>query len=156
RIGDICRIKGQEENILHGFGLVIGLRGTGDSDMKATQRALGHYMELLGHGSGTGQGGQPVTEGVRGGKNLAVVYVTAVVPQGGAQQGDLLDCLVSATTAKSIDGGLLMLTELKGPVPGDKTVYALAKGLVSIDDPARPQSGRVPMGCQLERKIENE
>ena len=156
RIGDICRIKGQEENILHGFGLVIGLRGTGDSDMKATQRALAHYMELLGHRIGTGQGGQPLTEELKSVKNVALVYVTAVVPQGGAQQGDLLDCLVSATTAKSIDGGLLMLTELKGPVPGDKTVYALAKGLVSIDDPARPQSGRVPMGCQLERKIENE
>ena len=41
RVGDICRIKGQEENILHGFGLVTGLKGTGDSDMKATQRAAG-------------------------------------------------------------------------------------------------------------------
>jgi len=48
-----------------------------------------------------------------------------------------------------------MLTEMYTAIPGDKTVYALAKGLVSLDDPARPQSGRVPLGCQLERKVEN-
>src|SRR5262249_29616558 len=156
RIGDICRIKGQEENILHGFGLVIGLKGTGDADMKATQRALAHYMELLGHRIATGQGGQPVTDELKSVKNVALVYVTATVPAGGARQGDLLDCIVSATSAKSIEGGNLMLTELRGPVPGDRTVFALAKGLVSIDDSARPQTGRVPLGCQLERKVENE
>jgi flagellar P-ring protein precursor FlgI len=48
-----------------------------------------------------------------------------------------------------------MLTELFGPVPGDKKVFALAKGQISIDDQARPQSGRVLLGCQLERKVEN-
>src|SRR4051794_1650007 len=153
RIGDICRIKGQEENILVGMGLVVGLKGTGDSDMKATQRALAHFMDMIGHRLGPGQGGQPVLDELKGAKNVALVYVTAVVPQGGAQQGDNLDCIVSAVSAKSLDGVNLMLTELKGPVPGDKTIYALAKGLVSVDDPNRPQSGRVPLGCQLERKI---
>jgi flagellar P-ring protein precursor FlgI len=63
--------------------------------------------------------------------------------------------MVSAVSAKSIDGGYLMLTELFGPVPGDKKVYALAKGAVSIDDLTRPQTGRVLLGCQLERKVEN-
>src|SRR3954469_5425042 len=90
RIGDICRIKGQEENILHGFGLVIGLKGTGDSDMKATQRALAHYMELLGHRVPTGQAGQPNVDELKSVKNVALVYVTATVPPGGAQQGDML------------------------------------------------------------------
>jgi flagellar P-ring protein FlgI len=156
RIGDICRIKGQEENILHGFGLVIGLKGTGDADMKATQRALAHYMELLGHRVGTGQGGQPSIEELKSVKNVALVYVTATVPAGGAQQGDLLDCNLSASSAKSLDGGYLMLTEMKGPVPGDKTVYAVARGYVSIDDPSRPQTARVAVGCQVEKKIENE
>jgi flagellar P-ring protein precursor FlgI len=156
RISDICRIKGQEENIVHGFGLVIGLKGTGDADMKATQRALAHYMELLGHRVGTGQGGQPSIDELKSVKNVALVYVTAIVPAGGAQQGDLLDCNLSASSAKSLDGGYLMLTELKGPVPGDKTVYALAKGLVSIDDAAKPQTGRVAVGCQVEKRIENE
>ena len=57
RIADICRIKGQEENILHGFGLVMGVKGTGDTEMMATQRALAHYMEVLGHHMGKGQTG---------------------------------------------------------------------------------------------------
>jgi flagellar P-ring protein precursor FlgI len=48
-----------------------------------------------------------------------------------------------------------MLTELYGPVPGDKTVYGLAKGLVSIDDATKPQTGRIPVGCQLEAKFQN-
>jgi flagellar P-ring protein FlgI len=155
RIGDICRVKGQEENLLHGFGLVTGLKGTGDSDMRATQRAMAHYMELLGHHVGKGQTGQPSFDELKNIKNVALVYVTATVPAGGAQQGDLLDCMLSASSAKSLDGGYLMLTELFGPVPGDKQVYALAKGQVSIDDASKPQSGRVLLGCQVERKVEN-
>ena len=96
RIADICRIKGQEENILHGFGLVMGVKGTGDSDMKATQRALAHYMEVLGHHLGKGQTGQTSFDELKNVKNVALVYVTATVPTGGAQQGDLLDCYISA------------------------------------------------------------
>ena len=49
-----------------------------------------------------------------------------------------------------------MLTESAGPVPGDKHVYALAKGQVAVDDVTKPQTGRVLLGCQLEKKIENE
>src|SRR4051812_23845741 len=156
RIGDICRIKGQEENILVGMGLVVGLKGTGDTDMKATQQALAHVMEVFGHRPAAAQGNQPAIDQLKGAKNVALVYVRAVVPPGGAQQGDSLDCIVSAVGAKSLDGGDLMLTEMKGPVPGDKTIYALARGLVSIDDKDRPQSGRVPLGCQIERKISND
>lgn len=156
RIGDICRIKGQEENFVHGFGLVIGVKGTGDADFKAMQRALARYMELLGHRVGSGQNTQPSAEELKNVKNVAIVYVTATVPAGGAQQGDLIDCNLSAVGAKSLEGGYLMLTELRGPLPGDKTVYALAKGFVSLDDPAKPQTARIALGCQVEQKIENE
>ncbi len=155
RVGDICRIKGQEENILHGMGLVTGLKGTGDTDMKATQRALAHYMELLGHHLAKGDKGQTNFDELKNIKNVALVYIVATVPPGGAQQGDVLDCFVSAPGAKSLDGGYLMLTEMFGPVPGDKTVYALAKGQISIDDPQKPTSGRLLLGCQVEKKIEN-
>lgn len=156
RVGDICRIKGQEENILVGMGLVVGLKGTGDSDMKSTQQALGHFMEMLGHGPAGAKGAQANFDQLKGAKNVALVYVTATVPPGGAQQGDNLDCIVSAVGAKSLEGGNLMLTEMKGPVPGDKTIYALAHGLVSVDDKDKPQTGRIPLGCQMERKIGNE
>src|SRR4029078_1553180 len=155
RVGDICRIKGQEENVLHGMGLVTGLKGSGDSDMKATQRALAHYMELLGHHLAKGDKGQTNFDELKNVKNVALVYIVATVPPGGAQQGDALDCFVSAPGAKSLEGGYLMLTEMFGPIPGDKTAHALAKGQVSIDDVQRPQSGRVLLGSQVERKIEN-
>lgn len=156
RIGDICRVKGQEENTLHGFGLVVGLKGTGDSDSKATQRALSRYMELMGHRLGSDLKGQTQLEELKSVKNVALVFVTATVPPGGAQQGDLLECRVSAVSAKSLEGGTLMLTELHGPIPGDKAVYALANGLVSIDDVAKPQSGRIALGCQMEKSFTNE
>ncbi len=156
QIGDICRIKGQEENTLHGIGLVVGLKSTGDTDNKMTLRALARYMEILNHRVGTSQGGQPQLEELKSAKNVALVWVRATVPAGGAQQGDSLDCTISAISAKSLDGGELMLTELYGPSPSDETVYALARGQVSIDDLARPQTGRIPLGCQLEKKIENQ
>jgi flagellar P-ring protein precursor FlgI len=155
RIGDICRIKGQEENVLQGIGLVTGLKGTGDGDMKTTTRALSHYLEVLGHRVGTSATGQPMLEELKGAKNVALVFVTATVPAGGAQQGDSLDCVISAFGAKSLDGGQLMLTEMYGPIPGERTVYGLARGLVSLDDVSRPQIGRLPLGCQVERKVEN-
>jgi flagellar P-ring protein precursor FlgI len=105
---------------------------------------------------GTSAQGQPMFEELKNVKNVALVFVTAVVPPGGAQQGDRLDCIVSAGSAKSLEGGQLMLTEMKGPLPEDKTVYGLATGLISIDDSLRPQTGRIALGCQLERKLENE
>lgn len=156
RLSDICRVKGQEENVLHGFGLVVGLKGTGDGDSKATMRALARYMEHMGHRVASDTKGQLMIDELRTAKNVALVFVSATVPAGGALQGDLLDCTVSAVSAKSLEGGNLMLTELHGPLPGDKTIYGLARGQISVDDQARPQTGKVARGCQLEQKFENE
>jgi flagellar P-ring protein precursor FlgI len=155
-IGDFCRIKGQEENTLHGMGLVVGLRGTGDGDNKATLRALARYMELMGQRLSADPKGQPQITELKNVKNVAMVFVTATVPPGGAQQGDLLDCTISAISAKSIEGGYLMLTELHGPLPADKTVYGLASGAVSVEDQLRPQTGTISLGCQVETKFQNE
>jgi flagellar P-ring protein precursor FlgI len=156
KLSDVCRVKGQEENTLHGMGLVVGLKGTGDGDSKATLRALARYMELMGHRIGNDPRGQLMLDELKGVKNVALVFLTVTVPPGGAQQGDLLDCKISALSAKSLEGGYLMLTELHGPVPGDKTVYGLAKGQVSIDDIIKPQTGTIAGGCQVEQKFQNE
>ena len=156
KLSDVCRIKGQEENTLHGMGLVVGLKGTGDSDSKTTMRALARYMELMGHRIGNDPRGQVMLDELKGVKNVAMVFITVTVPAGGSQQGDLLDCKVSAMSAKSLEGGYLMLTELHGPVPGDKTVYGLAKGQISIDDIIKPQTGTIAGGCQVEQKFQNE
>lgn len=157
KIGDLCRIKGQEENLLHGVGLVVGLKGSGDTDSKFTQRALARYMELMGHRLGTDAKGQLALDELKGVKNVALVSVSATVPPGGAQQGDLLDCAVSAMSAKSLAGGTLLLTEMRGPRPDDKTIYGLAKGLVSLDDAAAsPQTGHISLGLQIETRFQNE
>lgn len=156
KLSDVCRVKGQEENTLHGMGLVVGLKGTGDGDSKATMRALARYMELMGHRIGNDPRGQMMLDELKGVKNVALVFLTVTVPPGGAQQGDLLDCKLSALSAKSLEGGYLMLTELHGPVPGDKTVYGIAKGQISVDDIVKPQTGTVAGGCQVEQKFQNE
>jgi flagellar P-ring protein FlgI len=156
KIGDLCRIKGQEENTLHGIGLVGGLKGTGDGDNKQTMKSLARYMELMGHRIGADAKGQPSYDDLKGVKNVALVFVSATVPPGGAQQGDLLDCTVSAMSAKSLSGGHLLLTEMRGPRPDDKTVYGLAKGAISLDDLASPQTGKVSLGLQVEARFQNE
>jgi flagellar P-ring protein FlgI len=156
KIGDLCRIKGQEENTLHGVGLVVGLKGTGDGDNKLTLRALARYMELMGHRLGSDAKGQTSLDELKGVKNVALVSVSATVPPGGAQQGDLLDCTVSAMSAKSLEGGQLLLTEMRGPRPDDKMVYGLAKGQISIDDLASPQTGKISLGLQIEGRFQNE
>lgn len=155
KLGDLCRIKGQEENTLHGMGLVIGLKGTGD-DSKATMRALARYMELMGHKLGADAKGQTALEELKGVKNVALVSVTATVPPGGAQQGDQLDCTVSAMSAKSLVGGQLLLTEMRGPRNDDRIIYGLAKGQISPDDVASPQTGKISLGVQVESRFQNE
>src|SRR6185295_16715759 len=156
KLGDLCRIKGQEENTLHGIGLVGGLKGTGDGDNKQTMKALARYMELMGHRTGTTPKGDVALDDLKGIKNVALVFVSATVPPGGAQQGDLLDCTISAIGAKSLVGGQLLLTEMRGPRPDDKTVYGLAKGPISIEDAASPQTGRISQGLQVEARFQNE
>src|SRR5262245_66500734 len=86
-IGDFCRIKGQEENTLHGMGLVVGLRGTGDGDNKATLRALARYMELMGHRLAANPQGQPQIEELKSVRKVDLVFVTAIVTPGGTQHG---------------------------------------------------------------------
>ena len=48
RVRDVCRVKGQEENTIHGLGLVVGLKGTGDTNAATTMRSLARMMELMG------------------------------------------------------------------------------------------------------------
>ncbi len=94
RIGDICRIKGQEENTLMGLGVVVGLKGTGDGDSEITMRHIASVKQQTGGQLTTDQKGLLNTKELKGIKNVATVMVTARVPAGGAQQGDKLDCTI--------------------------------------------------------------
>src|SRR5687768_6729112 len=114
RIRDICRIKGQEENTLHGMGLVVGLKGTGNTD-GPTLRALAKMLEAMGSPLAPPGKGQSPTDELKNTKNVAMVMVTATIPPEGARQGEKLNCTVSAVGAKSLQGGVLIMTPLVGP-----------------------------------------
>ena len=72
-------------------------------------------MQLMGSNISTDTQGFPKLDEIDKAGNVALVFVTANVPIAGAQQGDTMDCTISAISAKSLDGGILMLTPLLGP-----------------------------------------
>ena len=151
---NICRIKGQEENVLRGLGLVIGLSGTGEANDPATMRALARSMEIMGSASPqTGLPGAESLQELRRIKNASLVWVSATVPATGARRGDKLDCRVSAINGKSLAGGSLAFAALQGPNVADSRVYALAEGLIQLDTPEQPNVGRIHSGCQMEEDV---
>jgi len=153
KLGDMCRLKGQEVNTLQGLGLVVGLRGTGDSGAAPTARALARMMQLMGGQVALDSAGSLNLSDIKDAKNVALVFVTVKVPGVGAQQGDQLDVSVNAISAKSLDGGYLMLTPLLGPRADNPKVYALAQGPLSVSPDGPPTTARIQGGCKLESTI---
>jgi len=146
-------VKGQEVNTLHGFGLVVGLNGTGDGDKPAT-RMLAQSMSRMGANVGRdAEGALDLTE-LKNAKNVALVFVTAEVPATGGRQGGRINCEVSAVSAKSLSGGTLLMTPLLGSHPSDRTIYASASGAITIEDAGRPTVGRAHRGGQLTEDFE--
>ena len=139
-IKDISNIVGIRENQLIGHGLVVGLPGTGDKSkftMQSLQNLLRNsYIKI------------PTTQ--INSKNIATVMVTASLPPF-ARQGDKLKLNISSIgDAKSIDGGQLLLTQLKGV---DGKVYALAQGKI-IANPDVATSGYIYDGAIVENEID--
>ena len=152
QLKNICRIKGQEGNVLRGLGLVVGLNGTGEAGDGPTMRAIARSMEIM--------GSPLMLNGPNGGldelrniKNAALVMVTAEIPATGTRRGDKLDCYVSALNGKSLEGGRLAFASLQGPNTQDTRVYALCQGQVSIDNDEQPMVGVVHGGCQMEADV---
>src|SRR5215207_6840751 len=79
RLKNICRIKGQEENVLRGWGLVVGLNGTGEANDGPTMRAVARAMEILGNPVAQIEARPAAFEELRKMKNVAMVLVTAKV-----------------------------------------------------------------------------
>jgi flagellar P-ring protein precursor FlgI len=150
---NICRVKGQEENTVQGLGLVVGLSGTGDSSSHLpTIRALAAAMKLL----GSPIGDQGVLE-LKNVKNVALVYVSATIPSAGARQGDQIDCTISSIgDCKSLAGGVLVPTMLVGPDRTNDQVYAMAEGLLALDDPLKTTVAHIHHGCRLEENFYNQ
>ena len=154
KLRNICRIKGQEENTLHGIGLVVGLNGTGESNDISTMRAMNQALELLGNPvSSTGRFDPAAQEALRKMKNVAMVVVTATVPATGVRSGEKLDCHVSAVNGKSLLGGRLAFASLRGPNTQNTDVFALCQGAIQIEDPSHPTVGLIQDGCKMERDV---
>jgi flagellar P-ring protein FlgI len=156
KLRDICRLKGQEINVLQGLGLVAGLKGTGDPKTKPTARALARMMQLMGGQMSTDAKGKLLIEDVADSTNVALAFVTVRLPPVGAQSGDRLDCTVSAINAKSLDGGYLMLTPLLGPRSDQSTVYALAEGPLMVSEGTPPTTARIDAGAKMEASVQAE
>jgi flagellar P-ring protein precursor FlgI len=120
KISDISSIIGVRDNQLMGYGLVVGLKGTGDSSAAFTNQTLSNLLKNV---------NVKLNPKDIKSKNVAAVVVTATLPPF-ARQGDKLDITVSSIgDAKSLEGGTLLLTPLKA-VNGQ--IYALAQGHLTI------------------------
>ncbi|WP_414648280.1 flagellar basal body P-ring protein FlgI [Cedecea sp.] len=158
RIRDLTTVQGVRGNSLMGYGLVVGLDGTGDQTMQApfTGQSLSNMLSQLGIAVPQGTNMQL--------KNIAAVMVTAELPPF-ARSGDKIDIVVSSLgNAKSLRGGTLLMTPLKGV---DNQVYALAQGNVLISGAgaqaggSRVQvnqlnGGRIGGGATVEREVPND
>ncbi len=154
RIKDIVEFEGVRDNQLVGYGLVVGLNGTGDNlqDGHFTKQSLLAMLERLGV--------KPTTDGLTS-ANTAAVMVTAVLPPF-ARKGSRIDITVSALgDAESLQGGTLLVTPLLG---ADGEVYAVGQGQVAIGGftaqgaaetvtKGVPTAGRIANGAIVEREI---
>ncbi len=165
RIKDLATLAAQRSNQLVGFGLVVGLQGTGDdASVPFTTQSMKAMLSQLGvRIDGPLSDFEQVTSAARVDiKNTAAVLVTADLP-GFAKPGQKIDINVSAIgKATSLRGGSLILTALRGV---DGEIYALAQGSVTatgIDASAAgskvaigvPTSARVPAGAIVERMVD--
>lgn len=152
KLANICRLKGQEENVLRGIGLVVGLNGSGEANDAATMRALSRALELMGNPvTSTGRFDQQAQQALRNIKNVSLVTVTATIPATGVRSGERLDCSVAALNGKSLLGGQLITAALQGPNTEDKSVFALCEGPLQVIDPTIPTVATVHHGCQMVR-----
>ena len=155
RIKDLSNVEGVRQNQLIGYGLVVGLNGTGDTinNSPFTKQSLQAMLERL----GLNIRGQTLRTG-----NVAAVMVTANLPSFGTQ-GTRIDVTVSALgDSKSLQGGVLLVTPL---LSADGNVYAVAQGSLAIGgfqaegDAAKitrgvPTVGRIANGAIIEREID--
>ncbi len=154
RIKDIVYVEGVRDNMLVGYGLVVGLNGTGDT-LKD-----GHFTKLSLQAMLNRLGVKPTDSGLDS-DNVAAVMVTASLPAF-ARQGSRIDVTVSALgDADSLLGGTLLVTPLLG---ADGEVYAVAQGQLAVGGfqaggqaetvtKGVPTSGRIASGAIIEREI---
>lgn len=152
KIVDIANVVGVRENQLIGYGLVVGLKGTGDgTTSEFTLQSISNMLQTV---------GMKINQADIKSKNTAAVMVTATLPAF-ARQGDKINITISSLgDAKSLQGGTLLMTALKG-VDGD--IYAIAQGPISIGGKNEGSSNNVagnhptvamlPDGALVEKEV---
>ena len=150
RLRDIVDVEGVRQNDLIGYGIVVGLNGTGDSVRNSpfTEDSLTYMLERL----GVNVQGEDIKP-----NNAAAVLVTATLPSF-ARNGSTIDISVASIgDAKSLEGGTLILTPLKG---ADNEVYAVAQGSIIVsgidvqaaaarETRGTPTAGAIPNGARI-------
>lgn len=164
RIKDIADLRGLRENQIVGYGLVIGLNGTGDTLRNApfTEQSLQSMLDNMGinvRNDNTNPTARPTTLRTR---NVAAVMVTADLPPS-IEPGERMDVTVSSLgDATSLLGGTLVMTPLRA---ADGTVYAVGQGSVTVAgysvggqaqnvSQGTPTTGRIPNGALIERAVQ--
>lgn len=144
RLKDIANVRGVRTNQLVGYGLVIGLNGTGDSKAEFTNNSMTRMLDRL---------GMKLTQKDIASKNVAAVIVTAELPPF-ARAGNKLDITVSSIgDASSLKGGMLVQTPLRA---ADQQTYAVAQGslLVGFSGTGVHETvARLPNGAMIERDL---
>ena len=155
RVKDVARVHGVRDNDVYGYGLIVGLNGTGDRSTASpfTPQTIANMLQRL---------GIAVPPLALNSKNVAAVMVTAKLPPF-VKTGTTLDVLVSSLgDSSTLQGGTLLLTPLQGP---DGRTYALAQGPISVGGVAasggtgdsvqknHPTVGRIPGGALVEREV---
>jgi len=155
RVKDVARVHGVRDNDVYGYGLIVGLNGTGDRSTASpfTPQTIANMLQRL---------GIAVPPLALNSKNVAAVMVTAKLPPF-VKTGTTLDVLVSSLgDSSTLQGGTLLLTPLQGP---DGRTYALAQGPISVGGVSasggtgdsvqknHPTVGRIPGGALVEREV---
>ena len=157
RIKEVASVQGVRSNQLTGYGLVVGLDGTGDqtTQMPFTTQATPNYLQQMGTSLSDANASRLQL------KNVATVIITAQLPAF-AQPGQFIDVSVSSMgNAKSLKGGTLIATPLRG---ADGEIYALAQGNLVVGGAGAGaggskvqinhlSAGRIPQGAQVERAV---
>jgi flagellar P-ring protein FlgI len=120
RLKDIANVRGVRDNQLIGYGLVVGLKGTGDSKSEFTNKSMARMLDKL---------GVKVEDADVAKKNVAAVLITATLPPF-ARAGNKMDVTINSIgDASSLEGGTLVQSPLRA---SDQNVYAVAQGAVSV------------------------
>jgi flagellar P-ring protein precursor FlgI len=158
RIKDLIDVEGARDNQLNGYGLVVGLAGTGDSKIDSTLQTIANALKNYGVNV-------PMDD-IKSG-NVAAVMVTADIPAF-VKPGNRIDVTVSSIgDSKTLQGGVLLQVPLQG---ADKTVYAVAQGPIAVGgflggqggpggatvQKNFPTVGTIPNGAIVEREIPTE